>query len=86
MVARPGTPRWPTSLAYLEDLPACEPELDRSVVAEGVEDVRTLERLVDLGVDVAQGHHHSRPVPAAELARWAAQQRDLSGAGAGAGR
>ncbi len=51
------------------------------LVAEGVEDEETLERLIALGVDVTQGYHHSRPVPAEELARWAAQRRIAAPAG-----
>jgi diguanylate cyclase (GGDEF)-like protein len=41
------------------------------VVAEGVEDRETLERLASLGCDQAQGYFISRPIPAAELAAWA---------------
>ena len=37
------------------------------VVAEGVEDAPTLERLRELGCDIAQGYHFSRPVPAEEF-------------------
>jgi diguanylate cyclase (GGDEF)-like protein/PAS domain S-box-containing protein len=40
------------------------------VVAEGVEDERTLELLVDYGCDAAQGYLFSRPVPSDELVRW----------------
>ncbi len=40
------------------------------VVAEGVEDAETLERLAAAGVDAAQGHHLARPMPAAQLADW----------------
>jgi EAL domain-containing protein (putative c-di-GMP-specific phosphodiesterase class I) len=39
-------------------------------VAEGIEDAATLERLVELGVELAQGYHLSRPLPAAELLCW----------------
>jgi diguanylate cyclase (GGDEF)-like protein len=39
-------------------------------VAEGIEDAATLERLVELGVELAQGYHLSRPLPAAEFACW----------------
>ncbi len=38
------------------------------VVAEGVEDAETLDRLARAGVDAAQGHHLARPMPAAQLA------------------
>jgi diguanylate cyclase (GGDEF)-like protein len=38
--------------------------LDLAVVAEGVEDARSLERLRDFGCDRAQGFHLARPAPA----------------------
>jgi diguanylate cyclase (GGDEF)-like protein len=38
------------------------------VVAEGIEDDATLELLRELGCDLAQGYHISRPMPAGELA------------------
>jgi diguanylate cyclase len=40
------------------------------VVAEGVEDQETWNRLVVLGCDTAQGYFMSRPLPAKELIRW----------------
>ena len=43
-------------------------DLGCDVVVEGVEDAPTLQRLADVGCRLAQGHHLSRPVPAAELA------------------
>ena len=42
-------------------------QLGLEVVAEGVEDTRTLRRLRDLGCDRAQGYLISPPVPAAEF-------------------
>jgi len=44
--------------------------LGLKVVAEGVEDARTWTRLRDLGCDIAQGRHVSRPVPPDELTAW----------------
>jgi diguanylate cyclase (GGDEF)-like protein len=44
--------------------------LGMTVVAEGVEDASTLDHLVAMGCDVAQGFHISRPHPAAETTRW----------------
>ena len=41
-----------------------------AVVAEGVEDAATWERLKELGCTAAQGNHLSRPVPACELRQW----------------
>jgi diguanylate cyclase (GGDEF)-like protein/PAS domain S-box-containing protein len=46
--------------------------LDLTVVAEGVEDAETLERLLEYGCDLAQGYLFSRPLPAAELTTWLA--------------
>ena len=45
-------------------------ELNMQVVAEGVEDLQTLELLRELGCDTAQGYHIARPVPAADLIPW----------------
>jgi diguanylate cyclase len=46
--------------------------LGMSVVAEGVENERTLELLGAIGCDGAQGYHIARPMPAADLDRWLA--------------
>jgi diguanylate cyclase (GGDEF)-like protein/PAS domain S-box-containing protein len=46
--------------------------LGRKVVAEGVENVETYERLRELGCDFAQGYFISRAMPAAALAEWVA--------------
>jgi EAL domain-containing protein (putative c-di-GMP-specific phosphodiesterase class I) len=40
------------------------------VVAEGIEDRETWERLGALGCDLAQGFYLCRPLPPAELAHW----------------
>ncbi len=40
------------------------------VVAEGVEDVSTLELLSTLHCDLAQGYYMSRPLPVEQLERW----------------
>ena len=45
------------------------------VVAEGVEDDATLDRLTGLGCDVAQGYILSRPIPGPELTYWAIRRR-----------
>ncbi|MGH7255462.1 MAG: putative bifunctional diguanylate cyclase/phosphodiesterase [Nitrospirales bacterium] len=44
--------------------------LGLKVVAEGVEDEDTLDRLVALGCDAAQGFYICKPLPADELADW----------------
>jgi diguanylate cyclase (GGDEF)-like protein len=46
------------------------------VVAEGVEDVETLERLAALGCDFAQGHLLGEPQPAEQLAEWCDRSRE----------
>jgi EAL domain-containing protein (putative c-di-GMP-specific phosphodiesterase class I) len=42
------------------------------VVAEGVEDRETFDRLADFGCDEAQGFYISRPLPLGEFSRWLA--------------
>jgi diguanylate cyclase (GGDEF)-like protein len=46
--------------------------LDLVVVAEGVEDIGTMELLAAEGCDIVQGYLFSRPVPAAKFADWLA--------------
>src|SRR5260370_35873582 len=43
-------------------------DLGLRVIAEGVEDQATWDLLVELGCDLAQGYHMSRPLPAGETA------------------
>jgi len=45
-------------------------ELSMKVVAEGVEDEKTLEQLRDMGCDVAQGYFISRPLSPDDLVLW----------------
>jgi diguanylate cyclase (GGDEF)-like protein len=40
------------------------------VVAEGVEDLATFDRLAEFGCDEAQGYYISRPLHAADFTRW----------------
>ena len=44
--------------------------LDLRAVAEGVEDQGILNRLTELGCDVAQGYHISRPLAAHKFESW----------------
>jgi diguanylate cyclase (GGDEF)-like protein len=57
-------------------------QLRMTVVAEGVEDQRTLDALAQIGADSAQGYWMSRPLPAAEipawLHRWSARSADAT--------
>jgi diguanylate cyclase (GGDEF)-like protein len=54
--------------------------LGLTTIAEGVEDRETLERLGDLGCDVAQGYLVCRPLPADQLERWFDSTRVATGA------
>jgi EAL domain-containing protein (putative c-di-GMP-specific phosphodiesterase class I) len=45
-------------------------DLGLTIVAEGVEDAPTLQRLAELGCDRIQGFHISRPLPRAAFADW----------------
>ncbi len=49
------------------------------VVAEGIEDVETLDLLGDLGCDLAQGYFISRPTPASRLSFQPNDTRELTG-------
>ena len=49
--------------------------LDCQVVAEGVENIETLERLRELGCDQVQGYYLSRPLPADDITTWFAQSQ-----------
>ncbi|MCY1362701.1 Phytochrome-like protein cph2 [compost metagenome] len=44
--------------------------LDLAVVAEGVEDLETLDRLGTFGCDIAQGYSISRPLSAKQFRGW----------------
>jgi len=49
-------------------------QLGLQVVAEGVEDAATLQRLQAWGCDWAQGYHIAKPMPWEQLAPWWAKQ------------
>jgi len=44
--------------------------LELKVVAEGVEDRATLDALVEVGCDLAQGFYLARPMPASQFIEW----------------
>jgi diguanylate cyclase (GGDEF)-like protein len=52
--------------------------LNLQVVAEGVEDERTMNELAELGCNVAQGFHLSRPLPSDEFAKWLAKRGEVA--------
>jgi hypothetical protein len=50
-------------------------DLGLKVVAEGVENADTWDRLVALGCDAGQGYYMSRPLPAPEITRWLSESQ-----------
>ena len=40
------------------------------MVAEGVEDIETMNELADMGIDLQQGYHIARPMPSAQVEGW----------------
>ncbi|GAC1445611.1 MAG: hypothetical protein NVSMB55_27610 [Mycobacteriales bacterium] len=48
------------------------------VVAEGVEDERAQNQLLDLGCDIVQGYHLARPMRNAELTVWLANRATMA--------
>ena len=44
--------------------------LDMKVIAEGVEDRATLDMLREMGCDMIQGYHLSKPLPLEDLLTW----------------
>jgi diguanylate cyclase (GGDEF)-like protein len=53
--------------------------LGLDVVAEGVENATTLQILLDLGCDITQGYHVSRPLPAEQVMAWLAAHAAATG-------
>ena len=60
----------PQDAAIVELMAGLGRSLGLTVVAEGVEDEPTLQRLRNLGCTTAQGYHLSRPLTAAALTTW----------------
>ena len=60
-------------------------DLGLKVVAEGVENQTTWDRLAALGCDVAQGYHISKPLPAEQFKAWLDERARNAKADRGAG-
>ncbi|MDO8596939.1 MAG: EAL domain-containing protein, partial [Sulfuricaulis sp.] len=60
-------------------------DLGLKVVAEGVENQATWDRLAALGCDVAQGYHISKPLPAEQFKEWLDERARNAKAGKRAG-
>ena len=50
--------------------------LGLTVVAEGVQDEQTLDRLKELGCDTAQGDYLSAPLDGAGVLQWIRERRE----------
>jgi len=61
----------PADAAIVQAVVAMARPLQCEVVAEGVESAEAWTFLQELGCDQAQGYYCSRPLPAAELEKWA---------------
>jgi EAL domain-containing protein (putative c-di-GMP-specific phosphodiesterase class I) len=72
VVAMAGSPAYTAIVRSMIDLGH---NLGLTVVAEGVTDADTLDRLADLGCDTAQGWLIGHAVPADELASWLVARR-----------
>jgi EAL domain-containing protein (putative c-di-GMP-specific phosphodiesterase class I) len=57
--------------------------LDLRVVAEGIEDEATWQRLADMGCDIAQGYYLGRPLSATHMEGWFAENGVAFDPGAG---
>jgi EAL domain-containing protein (putative c-di-GMP-specific phosphodiesterase class I) len=40
------------------------------VVAEGLEDIKNADLLLDMGCEIAQGYGIARPMPACDVPQW----------------
>jgi diguanylate cyclase (GGDEF)-like protein/PAS domain S-box-containing protein len=65
----------PDDLAILEGILSLASAFRCQVIAEGVETIEHGELLLQLGCEFAQGYGIARPMPAHELAQWAARWR-----------
>lgn len=71
----------PGMLGYVQRLIAMAKIRKLSVVAEGVEDIATWQRMAALGVDLAQGFLVARPLPLAAVPIWLEAWRSQSAFG-----
>ncbi len=62
------------SRALIRSIAGLGRNLGLRVVAEGIEDADTLDELHELGCEVGQGYHISRPLTASGLQSWLAQR------------
>ena len=66
------------SRTLIRSIAGLSKNLGLRVVAEGVEIEERLAELHELGCDIAQGYHISRPIPARDLHTWLARRTAVS--------
>jgi EAL domain-containing protein (putative c-di-GMP-specific phosphodiesterase class I) len=65
----------PFDLAILKGVLGLADAFQREVIAEGVETPAHIERLLELGCELAQGYVIARPMPAEDFLNWAKRDR-----------
>ena len=63
----------PEARAIVESTIDLAHNLNMKVVAEGVETGSILQKLDELGCDIAQGYHIAKPMPIEEVSGWLAE-------------
>ena len=71
----------PAATAIVSSTIALAHRLGMRVVAEAVENERTMQLLGEMGCDVAQGFHLGRPMPESQLLRWLDEWQQQRGDG-----
>lgn len=69
----------PTSAAIVDTTIRLAHALGLRMVAEGVEDARTVELLAAAGCDLAQGWLWAKAIPVADFVAWCDAQAEVSG-------
>ena len=67
----------PGSVAIVRSTIELAHNLNLSVIAEGIENESTADKLRNMGCDIGQGYCFSRPMPADDLAAWWHKKREL---------
>ena len=79
-VAEEGTPEAAARQAVARAVIQLAGALGLDTVAEGIENQAQADRLMALGYTLGQGYHLARPMPAEDLTRLLAAQRDVAAA------
>ncbi|SFP08132.1 EAL domain, c-di-GMP-specific phosphodiesterase class I (or its enzymatically inactive variant) [Oscillibacter sp. PC13] len=69
-------PEDPQAVRMLQTLTALFHDMDKRLVAEGVEDAEQAAYIKDAGVDIIQGFYYAKPMPQDQLAAFFAEQQE----------